>query len=382
MKSQSNSCVFLSALAVVALPFTAAGCSGGKDSGGPAPSASPSVTTPASPSGAATAVKLTGTLNVLDWAGYEEPSMFSAFQKKYPDVKVNVSFGESDGDIFAKIKAKADVCLYHFYSGWQDLFVREGLAAEIDTSKIKGWSQVPERFQKLGQVNGKQYFVPWDWGYSSILYRTDKVTGPIDSWTALFDPKYKGHIAMWDDAPAAVKVASYIKGYDETKLTEDQLAEIEKMWIEQKKLNVFYWTGEPELVQGMTSGEVWIAYAWQGAYNTLLGQKVPVAYANPKEKRMSWVGMYGITPSCKSVDVANAFIDEKLATEVGVNLINAFAYGHVSPAAAAAITNTTLIKALSLDDPSVLERTRFIQPLTEQDRSRQSQLWAKVKASK
>ena len=97
---------------------------------------------------------------------------------------------------------------------------------------------------------------------------------------------------------------------------------------------------------------------------------------------MSWVGMYGITPWCKVTDTAMAFIDEKLTAEVGTTLINAFAYGHVNPAATAGVTNTSTIKALSLDDPTVLERTRFIQPLSEQDRTKQSQLWARVKASK
>ena len=53
------------------------------------------------------------------------------------------------------------------------------------------WSQVPARFKALGQVNGKQYYVPWDWGYTSILYRTDKVKGGIDSWNALFDPRHR-----------------------------------------------------------------------------------------------------------------------------------------------------------------------------------------------
>jgi spermidine/putrescine transport system substrate-binding protein len=373
MKLQVSARTVHWAAILLSLALAAAGCSSDSKDNKTASSATPS--------GAPASASMTGTLTVLDWAGYEEPAMFSTFHKKYPDVSVRVAFGESDADIYAKVKAKADTCVYHFYTGWQDLFVRDGLAAELDTSKLNGWSQIPERFKKLGQLNGKQYFVPWDWGYSSVLYRTDKVPGGIDSWTALFDPKYKGHVAMWDDAPGAVRIASYIKGYDESKLTDEQLAEIEKMWTEQKKLNLFYWTGEPELVQGMASGEIWVAYAWQGAYNILLKQGIPVAYANPKEQRNSWVGLYGITPWCKAKDLATAFLDEKLTPEVGINVINAFAYGHPNPAATQGITNTLLIKALSLDDPTVLERTRFMLQMTEQDRVKQSQLWARVKAA-
>ena len=39
-------------------------------------------------------------------------------------------------------------------------------------------------------------FIPWDWRFSSILYRTDKVKKNIDSWSALFDPPFNGHISI------------------------------------------------------------------------------------------------------------------------------------------------------------------------------------------
>ena len=334
------------------------------------------------PATAALTPESTGTLTVLDWAGYEDTSMFIGFHHKYPKVTVSVAFGESDADIFGKMKAGADACTFHIYTGWQPFYVRDSLVQELDTTRFSHWAEVPARFKALGQVGGKQYFVPWDWGYTSILYRTDKVPGGIDSWTALFDPKFKGHISMWDDGPGAVTVATYVKGWDETKLSEQQLAEIEKMWTDQRKLNRFYWTGEPELVQAMAAGEIWVAYAWQGAYNTLLGQGVPVAYAQPMGGRNSWVGLYGIAPACKDKDLAYAFLDEKLSSEQGVGLISAFAYGHVNPAAYKGVTDTNIVKALALNDPTVLDRTRFTPIVSEADRDHFGQLWARVKAAR
>jgi spermidine/putrescine transport system substrate-binding protein len=334
------------------------------------------------PATAALTPESTGTLTVLDWAGYEDTSMFVGFHHKYPKVTVSVAFGESDADIFGKMKAGADACTFHIYTGWQPFYVRDSLVQELDTTRLSHWAEVPARFKALGQVGGKQYFIPWDWGYTSILYRTDKVPDGIDSWTALFDPKFKGHISMWDDGPGAVTVATYVKGWDETKLSEQQLAEIEKMWTDQRKLNRFYWTGEPELVQGMAAGEIWVAYAWQGAYNTLLGQGVPVAYAQPKGGRNSWVGLYGIAPACKDKDLAYAFLDEKLSSEQGVGLISAFAYGHVNPAAYQGVTDTNIVKALALNDPTVLDRTRFTPIVSEADRDHFGQLWARVKAAR
>ena len=323
----------------------------------------------------------TGTLTVLDWAGYEDTTMFISFHHAYPQVTVSVAFGESDADIFGKMKAGADACVFHPYTGWQHFYVRDGLVAELDTTRLAHWSEIPARFKALGQVDGKQYFIPWDWGFTSILYRTDKVPGGVDSWAALFDPKFKGHISMWDDGPGAVTIATYVKGWDETAVTDAQLAEAEKMWTDQRTLNRFYWSGEPELVAGMASGEIWVAYAWQGAYNTLLGQNIPVAYAQPKEGRNSWVGLYGISTKCQTPDLAYAFLDEKLTSEQGGNLISGFAYGHVNPAANAMVTDSNIVRALSLNDPTVLERTRFTPLVSETQRNQFGQLWARVKAA-
>ena len=124
--------------------------------------------------------------------------------------------------------------------------------------------------EELGQIDGKQYFVPWDWGFTSILYNTEQVD-EVTSWDALFNEDYAGHVSMWNDGPGAVAVSSYINGWDETALTDDQLAQIEQDWIDQKPLNAFYWSGEyTDLCPAVQDGTIWVAYAWQGCYATAL----------------------------------------------------------------------------------------------------------------
>jgi spermidine/putrescine transport system substrate-binding protein len=259
--------------------------------------------------------------------------------------------------------------------------VDEGLVEEIDTSKLSNWDKVPENFKKIGQIDGKQYFIPWDWGFTSILYRTDKVPEGIDSWAALMDPKFEGHVSMWDDGPGAVTVSSYIHGYDETAVTDDQLGSIKEEWIAQRDLNLFYWAGEPELVEGMKSGDVWVAYAWQGAYALLLGEGVPVAYANPKEGRNSWVGLYGIRKGTENYDLALKFLDAKLAEATGNNVVNLFYYGHSNQDVMSGITDATLKQAFSVDDPDILTQTNFTPNLTAEQRDAWTAMWAEVKAA-
>lgn len=325
--------------------------------------------------------ELTGDLTVLDWAGYDDPLYWQDFKDTYPNVNVGFEFGGSDGDIYGKMKAGDQADVFHPYTGWIQFYVDEGIAQEIDTSQLKNWDKVPDEFKKVGEFDGKQYCVPFDWGFTSVLYNTEKVTTPVDSWAALMDPQYAGHISMWDDGPGAVTVSSYIHGYDETNITDEQLAAIKQEWIDQAKLNKAYWVGEPDLVGMFQSGDAWLAYAWQGAYATLLGEGVPVAYADPKEGRNSWVGVYCIRKDTPNLDLAMKFIDEKLGEKTGNNLVANFYYGHANQDVMSGITDETLRQAFSIDDPTILERTNFTPNLTAAQRDAWTAMWNEVKAS-
>ncbi|HWH24669.1 MAG TPA: extracellular solute-binding protein [Candidatus Limnocylindria bacterium] len=337
------------------------------------PAATPTPADPAS---------MTGSLTVLDWSGYEEEPYWADFKAKYPNVDVGFEFGVSDADIYGKMKAGSQADVFHPYTGWLQFYVDEGMVEEIDTSRLANWDKVPESFRAVGRLNGKQYFVPFDWGFTSILYRTDMVEGEIDSWSALFDETYAGKISMWDDGPGAVTVSTYIHGWDETAVTDEQLAQAKAEWIAQAPLNRAYWASEyADLVPMMQSGEVAVAYSWQGAYATLLGEGVPVAYADPVEGRNSWVGVYGIRKGTPNYDLALRFLDEKLGTLTGENLVNNFYYGHANGEVMAGITDETLKEAFSIDDPDILERTNFTPNLTAAQRDAWTQMWAEVKAS-
>ena len=43
------------------------------------------------------------------------------------------------------------------------------------TQQVDELGQGPVEYQELGQIDGKQYFIPWDWGFTSILYNTEQV---------------------------------------------------------------------------------------------------------------------------------------------------------------------------------------------------------------
>jgi spermidine/putrescine transport system substrate-binding protein len=319
-------------------------------------------------------------LSVLEWSGYEAEDFWTDFKTASPDTGVTFEFGDTDANILAQMQGGSQADIFHFYTGWQQFYVDEGLVREIDTSKLTNWDKVPEDFKALGQIDGKQYFLPWDWGFTSILYNTEHVD-EVTSWDVLFDPQYAEHVSMWNDGPAAVTVSSYVHGYDETAITDEQLADIEAEWIAQKPLNAFYWSSEYEdLCPAVQDGTVWIAYAWQGCYATALAAGDPVAYANPEEGRNSWVGLYGINADTDSYNLALEFLDLKLAELSCGNAVALFYYGCANADVMAAIDDPVLVEAFSIDDPSILESTNFTPLVTDAQREAWTGMWERVQA--
>src|ERR1041385_1873843 len=94
--------------------------------------------------------------------------------------------------------------------------VRDGLAEPLDLAKIPAYSQLSPQLTSLSLVkmNGKTYGVPFQWGPNPLLYDTTVFKEPPDSWNAMWDPKLKGKVSVWDDL-STVYMAAQVLGYDQ-----------------------------------------------------------------------------------------------------------------------------------------------------------------------
>src|SRR5437870_1737964 len=133
---------------------------------------------------------------------------------------------------------------------------------------------------------GQEYMIPWDWGYASVLYRTDMVD-PADAtgWELFWNPKYKGRISMWDGAQSNFEVAGLYLGFPSMDhQTQDQVNQSRDALIKQKSLNKFYWKSEySDMQPAFKSGDIWIAYSWQDAYVNMKAAGLKVEFMQPKQ---------------------------------------------------------------------------------------------------
>src|SRR5690242_13905412 len=163
------------------------------------------------------AAKETGALRVMDWAGYTNDmphhAMFASYLHKYPNNKPQFTFMTNESDALGKIRSGVKVDLFRPYVGWVEYFATSGLVQPWDTSLLTNFKHLNPFMVKAGQYAGKQYGIPDDWGLDAILYRTDKVKPKTNSWSLLYDERYKGKIAWFDDPVENFTIAGLLHGF-------------------------------------------------------------------------------------------------------------------------------------------------------------------------
>ena len=321
-------------------------------------------------------------LVMLDWAGYEIPEFWGEFKAKYPDAQVDFSFLTESAEVYSKLQSGFEADLVHPCSNFWKILVDNDMVQPIDTSKLKNWPGVNPSLAKQGEFDGKQYWIPWDWGFESILVRKDLVEKVPESWADIWDPQYAKHISINDSGEAAHIWASLALGFDPWNQTPEQYEQVKQKLLELAPNVLAYWGGQTDLDQMLASGDAWLGVgAWNASYVALLDQGLDVAYIDPKEGRTGYLCGFGIPKTSKNVKLALEMIDAYLAPESMAYLANEYGYG-IANNNALSLVDPKILKLLSLDDQNIISRTIFYKYITDEQRELWANTWSEVKTSK
>ena len=330
----------------------------------------------------AQAAKDSGALKILEWEGYQDPKFHPSFAKDFSSTKLEYQYASASPQFFAKVQTGgAQVDIAHPCGNDIADWVRAGLVAPIDVSRLSNWKDVNKQQADLGKIDGKYYYVPWDWGYESLIVNTAKVpggTGPT-SWADLWNPAYKGQISMEDFGEGAVKFTAQALGLPYPNLTAEQLDQVKAKLVALGPNIRTLWTNSTDLVQQMTSGDVSIGYGWNDQYAKIKDAGTPVSYINPSEGRNGWSCGYVVLKDTKHYDLALKFLDSEISKESCIAAINDFSLGCSNETAVAAADQKT-VKALQLDSKDIIATTHFDAALTPTQKTAFKQLWTEVSA--
>jgi spermidine/putrescine transport system substrate-binding protein len=236
-------------------------------------------------------------LYVYNWGDYievdenGESQVLKEFEKE-TGIKVMYStFGENE-EMYAKIKgggSQYDIVVPSDYM--VERMAGQGLLAEIDRSKLKNFSSIDTDFQKMAFDPEGKYSVPYMWGTVGIVYNKAKVTDTVDSWSILWNEKYKKQIIMYDSSRDTLACALIYKGLKPNTKDENELKIAEQALIDQKPLVLSY--SRDDIRDKMLQGEAALAVVYSGDAVLMAQQQADAGmefgYAIPKEGSNIWM---------------------------------------------------------------------------------------------
>lgn len=283
------------------------------------------LSTLAAPAVLRAASKLEGELIVETFGGVYTDAVreyvVKPFEERY-GIKVKLSGFGSSSEQLAKLLAGNDrVDVSALNSGRMLTAAKGGAVQAINTDNLKhfGGQHINFRKPKYELDDGNNYSVAFIWGDRALVHNTERVSDVPDSWNALFDPRYKGRVAVNGSGVALIYTGAIMTGQKIDDITD--LAAVEAKINELKPNLLKFWSSGSEMTQLMATGEVWIGDFWRGRVNKLRDDGVPVQYTVPKEGGIAWVDTLTIPKTCGNLAAAEAFIDMSLDPVVQRNFV-------------------------------------------------------------
>ncbi len=320
------------------------------------------------------------------WGGYDNPDLFGPYIKKHGEPPNLATFGGSE-EALTKMRAGYVVDVSHPCNQAIPRWVATGLFQPLDTSKLSTWGHlIPELTQLEGAstADGKPYFAPFDWGQTSITYRTDLVElkDGQESWDLLWDERYKGRVAVLASGGDTWWCAAILAGVDFKDIaTDDGFKKVAALLRKQRPLIRIYTDDETTLEQALASGELVAAMTWNSSPVKLKNEGVPVKFANPKEGALTWVCGMMMHKDAPHPDKAHDLIDSLISKETGMYLIDEEGYGHSNKQAFAATPDKRLAElGLTRNPQDILGAGKFQIPQSQEFETKMNQEFEQIKA--
>jgi spermidine/putrescine transport system substrate-binding protein len=324
-------------------------------------------------------------LNVIAWCDHTEPALLEPFEKAN-DAKVNIKTIESTGMALA--------ILDQSQPGDWDLFaidgidvrriIDRGLAEPLDEAKLPLADLAPEmRLDQYVTRDGKRYAVVEKYGTNSYSLHTDKVAAEdARTLSTMWNPKYKGRVAMTDYYMPVIGMAALALGKKTSGITAADLPAIKEVLLKIKAnakgvLDVA--SGSTQMATGdvdlLIGGGEWVSAG-------LAKDNPKIDFAIPDEGALAWTQAAGIFAASPRKALAHKFIEYVMSPEGQGRLATASCFWGV-PVNKRTVLDDQAKKLLHMDrQPEYLKRLQTY-PTPDEALDKQMQdLWTDVLQAK
>ena len=309
-----------------------------------------------------------GPIEIFTWAGYDDKDaawMWDQYQTGAygKDSPLKFTFLEDDQQALAKVASGYSPDIIHPCIAYTQQWVAAELIQPLDMSLLPDYAGIPESISAGGIVDGKQYFLPFDVGFSCLTYDADVIdfekVGGEESWEILLDDRFKGRMSLFSDDAAIIKIGFLINNgaKDPNVQTTEDIAASKETALKIKANLRNYWTSQTDTVNDFINGNLDATYTWPDGYwkikNDPKMKGRNIKYMQPTQGRLAWT--CGMVLNAKTAQPGRATLAMASANRpsAGAALTDNFQYASGQQAGVAdLIKDKALVKAFQIDDPA------------------------------
>lgn len=318
---------------------------------------------------------------VYNWGEYIDPEVLKMFEDE-TGISVIYEEFETNESMFPKVQAGAvsyDVVCPSDYMIQR--MIENNLLAELNFDNIPNLKNIGEQYleQSKSFDPENKYSVPYCWGTVGILYNKTMVDEPVDSWSILWDSKYKEQILMQNSVRDAVGIALKYLGYSLNSKDLDELQAAEDLLLEQKPLVQAYVVDQVR--DKMISGEAAIGVIYSGEAIYTQTENPDLEYVIPKEGSNLWIDSWVIPKNAKNKENAEVFINFLCRPDIAKMNFDYITYSTPNTAGRELIEDETIRNSkIAFPDVSELERCETFQYLGTKFDDVYNKLWREIKS--
>ncbi len=192
--------------------------------------------------------------------------------------------------------------------------IEEGWLAELNFDNIPNYKYIDEKYKNTEYDPENKYSIPYNVGMVGVIYNTEQVEGTPDSWSLLWDEKYKGKILNFNNSRDAFAISQFYLGLDINSEREEDWNKAYEKLAEQKELLQSYVMDE--VFNKMESGEAAIAPYYAGDFFTMYGNNDKLAFYYPKEGTNRFIDAVCVLESSKNKEAAELYINFLMDPEI------------------------------------------------------------------
>jgi len=323
-------------------------------------------------------------VSYFTWAGYDVPEFRGAYIEEH-GAGPQYSFYENTEEALLKIQQGFAVDVAHpclpDIGRWRDA----GIMEPIDPARIPEWENIIPALRENSSVlvDGQYWMAPWEWGPSSLIYRTDRVELPEgETYRVMLDERYKGRISFMDTADDMALLAALLGGVDDFyAMSEEEYATVEQKMTELVAQARFVWSDPTSAEQAMANDEIDMFWGWPNSWISLKSQGLPVGFMlQPKEGVVTWLCGFAIMKDRPhDIELAYDLINASMAPESGKNLIEMYGYGHSNLRTLEIVSPEKLAElGLDSDVAAYLENSNLLRERGPEMQQRLVRMWNQV----